>query len=326
MPGSTVRRPRERRFERAELRLSPDQSGTRDERPHRASLRADLRFEVPVASRMRHCPMAPEAARPRLASPGRWTAGRTRRRPMRALYLFLDRTTGVGRPRHTADEPLTPIRSGAFAAWLAARPAGPRVPAGGRVHAGTSRPNDGTREVNGRAADRARVRARSRPPGPATCRRRRGRSRAGRPPRRRPPSPSAGASAGDFGQVYGVVPPNGTSPSRTSATPEPSVPGSQAATTASAFGQMRSSMTGPAGQDDHDEPVDAGSHGRHDVDVRSRQRPASRSRPRPRRRAARRRPRSRSGRACRPGTCRQDRRSAGHPAALAARRRSSCRA
>ncbi len=54
---------------------------------------------------------------------------------MRALYLFLDRTTGVGRPRHTADEPLPPIRSGAFAAWLA------------------SRPNDGTRTQDGRAAD-----------------------------------------------------------------------------------------------------------------------------------------------------------------------------
>ncbi len=45
---------------------------------------------------------------------------------MRALYLFLDRTTGVGRPRHAADEPLTPIRTGAFAAWLASRPASPR--------------------------------------------------------------------------------------------------------------------------------------------------------------------------------------------------------
>jgi hypothetical protein len=42
---------------------------------------------------------------------------------MRALYLFLDRTTGVGRPRHTADEPLTPIRTGAFAAWMASAPA-----------------------------------------------------------------------------------------------------------------------------------------------------------------------------------------------------------
>jgi hypothetical protein len=41
---------------------------------------------------------------------------------MRALYLFLDRTTGVGRPRHTADESLTPIRTGAFSAWMASAP------------------------------------------------------------------------------------------------------------------------------------------------------------------------------------------------------------
>ena len=46
---------------------------------------------------------------------------------MRALYLFLDRTTGVGRPRHAADEPLTPIRTGAFAAWMASTPGGRRV-------------------------------------------------------------------------------------------------------------------------------------------------------------------------------------------------------
>jgi hypothetical protein len=71
---------------------------------------------------------------------------------MRALYLFLDRTTGVGRPRHTADEPLPPIRSGAFAAWLASQPAGPRVPAGQRVHAGPSRPNDGARAISQDAA------------------------------------------------------------------------------------------------------------------------------------------------------------------------------
>ena len=45
---------------------------------------------------------------------------------MRALYLFLDRTTGVGRPRHAADESLTPIRTGAFAAWLASAPASRR--------------------------------------------------------------------------------------------------------------------------------------------------------------------------------------------------------
>ncbi len=61
---------------------------------------------------------------------------------MRALYLFLDRTTGVGRPRHAAAEPVTPIRSGAFAAWLAARPASQRV------HAGTSRPNEGARATS----------------------------------------------------------------------------------------------------------------------------------------------------------------------------------
>jgi hypothetical protein len=42
---------------------------------------------------------------------------------MRALYLFLDRTTGVGRPLHAPDEPLKPIRTGAFAAWLASAPA-----------------------------------------------------------------------------------------------------------------------------------------------------------------------------------------------------------
>ena len=42
---------------------------------------------------------------------------------MRALYLFLDRTTGVGRPLHGPDEPLKPIRTGAFAAWLASAPA-----------------------------------------------------------------------------------------------------------------------------------------------------------------------------------------------------------
>jgi hypothetical protein len=41
---------------------------------------------------------------------------------MRALYLFLDRTTGVGRPRHASDAPLRPIRSGAFAAWMASAP------------------------------------------------------------------------------------------------------------------------------------------------------------------------------------------------------------
>jgi hypothetical protein len=41
---------------------------------------------------------------------------------MRALYLFLDRTTGVGRPLHSMDEPLKPIRTGAFAAWLASAP------------------------------------------------------------------------------------------------------------------------------------------------------------------------------------------------------------
>lgn len=76
---------------------------------------------------------------------------------MRALYLFLDRTTGVGRPRHAADEPLTPIPSGAFATWLAARPASQRVHAGQRVHAsprvhaGASRPNDGARST-GRSA------------------------------------------------------------------------------------------------------------------------------------------------------------------------------
>ncbi len=45
---------------------------------------------------------------------------------MRALYLFLDRTTGVGRPRHTADESLTPIRTGAFTAWMASAPASQR--------------------------------------------------------------------------------------------------------------------------------------------------------------------------------------------------------
>jgi hypothetical protein len=45
---------------------------------------------------------------------------------MRALYLFLDRTTGVGRPLHPADEPLPPIRTGAFAAWLASAPAARR--------------------------------------------------------------------------------------------------------------------------------------------------------------------------------------------------------
>ena len=67
---------------------------------------------------------------------------------MRALYLFLDRTTGVGRPRHAADEPLSPIRSGAFAAWLAARPSGQRVHADQRVHAGASRPNEGARATS----------------------------------------------------------------------------------------------------------------------------------------------------------------------------------
>ena len=45
---------------------------------------------------------------------------------MRALYLFLDRTTGVGRPPHTPDEPLRPIKTGAFSAWMAARPASQR--------------------------------------------------------------------------------------------------------------------------------------------------------------------------------------------------------
>ena len=46
---------------------------------------------------------------------------------MRALYLFLDRTTGVGRPAHTPDEPLRPIKTGAFTAWMASRPASQRV-------------------------------------------------------------------------------------------------------------------------------------------------------------------------------------------------------
>ena len=45
---------------------------------------------------------------------------------MRALYLFLDRTTGVGRPLHPADAPLAPIRTGAFAAWLASAPGAQR--------------------------------------------------------------------------------------------------------------------------------------------------------------------------------------------------------
>jgi hypothetical protein len=45
---------------------------------------------------------------------------------MRALYLFLDRTTGVGRPRHAADESLTPIRTGAFTAWMASAPTSQR--------------------------------------------------------------------------------------------------------------------------------------------------------------------------------------------------------
>ena len=46
---------------------------------------------------------------------------------MRALYLFLDRTTGVGRPRHTSNEPLRPIKSGAFAAWMASAPTSQRA-------------------------------------------------------------------------------------------------------------------------------------------------------------------------------------------------------
>lgn len=46
---------------------------------------------------------------------------------MRALYLFLDRTIGVGKPLHgSSDEPLTPIRTGAFAAWLLSAPAAHR--------------------------------------------------------------------------------------------------------------------------------------------------------------------------------------------------------
>ena len=45
---------------------------------------------------------------------------------MRALYLFLDRTTGVGRPLHPTEEPMAPIRTGAFAAWLASAPAARR--------------------------------------------------------------------------------------------------------------------------------------------------------------------------------------------------------
>ncbi len=116
---------RERGLERGELRLPPDQFRTRHEADHRASLRAVRLFEVPALSRMRPRPMAPALARPTLASAGRWTAGRTRRRPMRALYLFLDRTTGVGRPRHTEDEPLAPIKPGAFAAWMASHASQP---------------------------------------------------------------------------------------------------------------------------------------------------------------------------------------------------------
>jgi hypothetical protein len=50
---------------------------------------------------------------------------------MRALYLFLDRTAGVGRPRHAADEPLTPIRTGAFTAWMASAPGGRHVSGAG---------------------------------------------------------------------------------------------------------------------------------------------------------------------------------------------------
>jgi hypothetical protein len=60
---------------------------------------------------------------------------------MRALYLFLDRTTGVGRPRHTPDEPLRPITTGAFAAWMASKPASQRarlqVISGGLADQGT---------------------------------------------------------------------------------------------------------------------------------------------------------------------------------------------
>ena len=81
-------------------------------------------------------------------------------------------------------------------------------------------------------------------PGRAAPRRRRGRSPSGTARRRTRPCPSAARRRASSGQVYGVVAVNGRSPNSTSPTPAPSVPGSQAATTASAAGRIRSSMTG----------------------------------------------------------------------------------
>ena len=92
------------------------------------------------------------------------------------------------------------------------------------------------------------------------------------------------------------------SPKSTSATPAPSVPGSQAATTASAVGRIPSSMTGPAGDDDHDQPVDQRPDRGDRRRGRPRAAPGSPSRPGPRRTAVRRRPRYRSSRASRPGS------------------------
>ena len=145
---------------------------------------------------------------------------------MRALYLFLDRTTGVGRPRHTADESLTPIRTGAFTAWMASAPASQRP----RLQRDPRWP--------GRSGHRAGRRAQQ------GARRHRGRSRRGTPPRRTRSSRSAERRRASSATCTA----SGHRTARRRAghrrRPTPRCPGSHAATTASASDQSRSSITG----------------------------------------------------------------------------------
>ena len=182
---------------------------------------------------------------------------------MRALYLFLDRTTGVGRPRHTADESLTPIRTGAFAAWMASAPASQRarlqVIPGGLADQGTEQGAAPSNVAGGieAVADRG------------TPRRRTGSSRSAA--RRRASSATCTAS----------WPPNGASPSRTSATPDPSVPGQPRGDDRVGIGPEPVEHHRAAGEDDDDEPIDQRSHRGHDVEVGLRQARASPNRPAP---------------------------------------------
>ena len=188
------------------------------------------------------------------------------------------------------------------------------------AHAGTiaqTRRRGAGRHLAG-SGRRTAVRNPGRPPGRAAPRPRPGRSRAGRPRHRTRSFPVRGASAGVFGQVYGVVAVNGRSPKQDVGDAGAFGAGQPGGDDGVGGRQDRVEHHGPAGETTT--TMSWSTVGRIAGDRREVVRRAARaspSRPCPRRTAVRRRPRCRSARASRLGSPGRTRRRGDRRAGLA---------